>query len=189
VPEPDQGFETAPAGIRRRRRNVVLTGFMGTGKTTVGRLLAARLGYEFVDTDAVIEQRHGPVPAIFAEHGERAFRAIERQVAAELGDRDGLVISTGGRMLLDPANEHALSAHGEVFCLTASVDEIWRRVSHSTDDRPLLAGPDPRQRIVELLAERRAGYARFPQVPTDGRQPAAIVDEIVHSLAPSDGRA
>jgi shikimate kinase len=188
VPEPDPCFQTASAEPRRRRRNVVLTGFMGTGKTTVGRLLAARLGYEFVDTDAEIEQRHGPIPVIFAEHGEPTFRTIERRVAAEFGDRDGLVISTGGRMLLDPANEQVLSAHGDVFCLTASIDEIWRRVGRTATDRPLLAGADPRQRIVELLAERQARYARFPQVATDGRPPVEIVDEITDRIRSSDGR-
>lgn len=168
---------------------MVLTGFMGTGKTTVGRLLADRLGYEFVDTDGIIERRHGPIPAIFAERGEETFRAIERQVAAELGERQGLVISTGGRMLLDPVNERALSANGDVFCLAASVDEIWRRVGRTCADRPLLAGADPRQRIVELLAERQAGYAEFRQVTTDGRQPAMIAAEIAGLLTASDSQA
>lgn len=189
VTQPDHHHDTAPADPRRRRRNVVLTGFMGTGKTTVGRLLATQLGYDFVDTDAVIEQRHGPIPAIFAERGEAAFRAIERQIAAELGAGEGLVISTGGRMLLDPDNERSLSAHGDVFCLTASIEEIWRRVSRAPADRPLLTGSDPRQRIVDLLAERQAGYARFRQVTTDGRRPTEIADEIAHILGYDDGQA
>jgi shikimate kinase len=85
-------------------RNVVLTGFMGTGKTTVGRLLAERLGYGFVDTDALIVARHGPIAEIFAGRGEGEFRRLEAEVAAELADRTGLVIATGGRMLLDHGN-------------------------------------------------------------------------------------
>ena len=85
-----------------RSGNVVLTGFMGTGKTTVGRLLADLLGYEFVDTDEVIEQRYGPIETIFRERGEDAFRTIEREVAGELAGADRRVISTGGRMMLDP---------------------------------------------------------------------------------------
>src|SRR6187399_1176730 len=89
-------------------RNIVLTGFMGTGKTTVGRLLAARLGYEFVDTDEAIVERHGEIADIFRTRGEEAFRQIERQLAAELASRERLVISTGGRMMLDPDNVAAL---------------------------------------------------------------------------------
>lgn len=164
--------------------NVVLTGFMGTVKTTVGRLLAAHLGYEFVDTDAVIVERHGPIPAIFAEHGEDEFRRIEREVAAELAGRSGLVVSTGGRMLLDRANAEALGATGRVFCLTASVDTILDRVAPDGDaaGRPLLAGGAVRDRITELLAERAVGYAAFEQVVTDGRPPDAVVADLVARL-------
>src|SRR5262245_25694435 len=151
-----------------REANVVLTGFMGTGKTTVGRLLADLLGHEFVDTDELIERRHGPIEAIFGERGEQAFRAVEREVADELAGRDRLVISTGGRMMLDPSIASALSARARVFCLTASPDTIAARVLDGPV-RPLLAGPDPRGRISELLAERAAGYAAFDQVATDGR--------------------
>ena len=82
--------------------NLILTGFMGTGKTTVGRLVARKLGREFVDTDLVIEERHGPIQEIFDRQGESAFRDIERTLAVELGQRKRLVIATGGRMLLDP---------------------------------------------------------------------------------------
>jgi shikimate kinase len=88
--------------------NLILTGFMGTGKTTVGRLVAQKLGREFIDTDIVIEERHGPIDAIFNSQGESAFRDIERALAHELGQRTGLVIATGGRMLIDPENVKAL---------------------------------------------------------------------------------
>ncbi len=142
-------------------RNVVLTGFMGTGKTTVGRLLAEQLGYEFVDTDQVIEQRHGKVADIFRERGEEVFRTIEREVASELADRRRLVISTGGRMMLDPLNVTSLSRHGRIFCLVANPDAIFERLAGdpSQSERPLLSGPDPRRRIVELLAERAPAIA------------------------------
>jgi shikimate kinase len=166
------------------RRNVVLTGFMGTGKTTVGRLLAERLAYEFVDTDRMIETEHGPIPQIFAEHGEGTFRRFEREVAERLAGATGLVIATGGRMMVDPVNAEQLSATGTVVCLTASVDTILERVaadgSHAT--RPMLAGGDVRERVSALLAERAPAYARFRQVPTDGRVPDAIVDEVVGLL-------
>ncbi|MFP5487463.1 MAG: shikimate kinase, partial [Acidimicrobiia bacterium] len=157
------------------RRNIVLTGFMATGKTTVGRVLAERLGYELVDTDAVIEERHGPIPQIFAEYGEDEFRRLEREVAAELAQRDGLVISTGGRMLLDPVNAEVLGATGDIVCLTATVDTIVERLDAvGADSRPLLAGHDLRERVTELLGERADGYAAFTQVATDGLTPTEI---------------
>lgn len=162
-------------------RNVVLTGFMGTGKTTIGRLLAGRLGFDFVDTDAVIVERHGPIPAIFAEHGEGAFRRMERDVADELADRTGLVIATGGRMLVDAVNAERLAATGDVFCLVASIDTILVRVDAdgAAATRPLLAGENVRERLEHLLAEREEAYGRFPQVDTDRRDPGEVADEII----------
>lgn len=153
---------------------------MGTGKTTVGRLVADRLGLTFVDTDAIIEDRHGPIATIFAEQGEAAFRAIERELAAELAGRTGLVISTGGAMLLDDTNRDALAATGTICCLVADPDEIHRRVTADADrvERPLLAVDDPRARIAELLAERADGYGQFTQVSTAGRTPDDIADEV-----------
>jgi shikimate kinase len=169
------------------RRNVVLTGFMGTGKTTVGRLLAERLGYEFVDTDAVIEAEHGPIPGIFAASGEVRFRELEREVASDLAHRSSTVISTGGRMLLDVDNAAALSATGEIVCLTASVDTVLARVGgdRGAATRPMLAGSDARQRVTELMAERAAGYGRFRSVATDDLSPADVVDAILAALAPA----
>ncbi len=162
---------------------------MGTGKTTVGRLLAAELGFEFVDTDVLIEQRHGPIPAIFADQGEQAFRDIERGIAAELASRTGLVISTGGRMMLDPANVRALSANGRVFCLVATPEEVFDRVTNdpSRVDRPLLRVPDPRQRIVELMTERDPEYRRFPQLITDQLTPEAVARDL-RTVTSSDPR-
>ena len=156
--------------------NIVLTGFMGTGKTTVGRLLAEQLGYEFVDTDHLIEQAHGPINDIFATQGEDAFRALERTVAQDLAERRRLVVATGGRMMLDPANVAALSRNGRVFCLVASPDEILERVVSDVAplERPLLAVPDPAQRIAELLAQRAPAYRRFAQLGSNAQPPKAI---------------
>jgi 3-dehydroquinate synthase len=153
---------------------------MGTGKTTVGRLLADELGYELVDTDVLIEQRHGPITAIFAARGEEGFRSIEREVAVELAGRTGLVVATGGRMMLDPANVRALSANGRVFCLVATPEEVLERVTgdRSRRERPLLTVPDPRRRIVELMSERDPHYRRFPQLVTDARTPAAVAHDL-----------
>ena len=165
-------------------RNVVLTGFMGTGKTTVGRALADLLDFDFVDTDQVIEADHGPIPMIFAEQGEAAFRIIEGRVAVELAERSGLVIATGGRLMLDPHNASTLEASGLVFCLTAPVSVILDRVlGDGTAHRPLLDGDNPAGRITELLAERRAAYAQFEQVDTEDRSPAEIAADI-HARLP-----
>jgi 3-dehydroquinate synthase len=160
--------------------NLVLTGFMGTGKTTVGHALALKLGMEFVDTDELIEARHGPIARIFAERGEAEFRAIEREVAHELGDRTGMVIATGGRMILDPENFQSLSKNGRIFCLVATPDEIHQRVinDETRRDRPLLQVEDPRERIIELMFERQHDYERFPQVVTDHAGPNVIADEV-----------
>ena len=168
-------------------RNIVLTGFMGTGKTTVGRLLAQQLGYEFVDTDQIIEERHGKIGELFRSAGEEAFRRIERELASELADRERLVIATGGRMMLDPQNVASLSRNGRVFCLVATPDEIFDRVVHDSSrvERPLLSVPDPRQRIVELLAERSPDYRRFAQLTTDAVSADAVASDLV-ALATSD---
>ncbi len=164
--------------------NVVLTGFMGTGKSTVGRLIASELGWTFVDTDEVIVARHGPIDAVFAGPGEDAFRALERDVAAEIAGGEHRVIATGGRMLLDPANADALGATGRVFCLIADADEIIRRLQADTGGavRPLLAGEDPAAAVSRLLNERAAGYGQFEQVPTAGRAPGDIAAAIIRRL-------
>lgn len=166
------------------RPNVVLTGFMATGKSTVGRLVAAGLRYGFVDTDRMIEERHGPIPELFASEGEEQFRAIERGIAEELAELSALVISTGGGLMLDVDAGPTLAATGRVFCLTASVETIWKRVGgpRAGERRPLLAGDDPRGRIEALLAERTPRYAAFEQITTDDRRPSDVAEEIVELM-------
>jgi shikimate kinase len=162
--------------------NVVLTGFMGTGKSTVGRLLAARLDYDFIDTDEVIEQRHGPIPEIFATLGEDGFRELEREVACELAKRTEMVIATGGGMILDAQARNALSATGTVLCLIADVDTILERVGKDGDERPLLRGADPRGRIESLLRARADTYAQFVQIDTTRHSPDEIATHIAEEL-------
>ena len=156
--------------------NLVLTGFMGTGKTAAGRELARRLGRPFVDMDAEIEARAGrSIPEIFAGEGEAAFRRLEAALCRELAARQGLVVATGGGALVQqPAhNREILAASGPVVCLQATPDEIRRRVAGG-QARPLLAG-DPGESIARLLAERAAAYGAIPlQVDTTG----LAVDEV-----------
>ncbi len=173
--------ETLDAGTFDEGANIVLTGFMGTGKSTVGRALADRLGFVFTDTDAMIEDRHGPIVDIFANHSEAAFREMERTVAQELSQLWGFVIATGGALMLDDFNAETLSSTGRVFCLTATVDELVDRLTATNEQekRPLLDVPNPASRISELLETRAAGYGRFHQISTTGRSVDDIVDEIV----------
>ena len=163
--------------------NIVLTGFMGTGKTTIGKLLAESLGYAFIDTDERIERQAGKtIPEIFEEEGEEAFREMEAALARELAERQGVVIATGGRMMLDPGNAAALSRTGHVFCLAAAPEEILERITRDTATRrPLLAVADPMERIRSLLRQRQHGYRRFPQLVTSGIPPEAVVD-ILHAM-------
>ncbi|HBT96782.1 MAG TPA: shikimate kinase [Desulfobulbaceae bacterium] len=160
--------------------NIVLTGFMGTGKSTVGKLLAARLGWRFADTDALIEERQGQsITAIFAKQGEAAFRQMEAALARELAGKENLVIATGGKFMLAVENVQALAA-SRVFCLTAEPEEILVRImADGAALRPLLAGADPAATIRRLLTERATGYGRFPAISGGGKTPEAIADEIL----------
>lgn len=156
---------------------------MGTGKTTVGRILADRLGYGFVDTDEVIESRAGPIGEIFERDGEDVFREMERTVARELADRTGLVIATGGRMMLDAECAACLEPVSDVVCLTAGPDAIVARVAGpGAVPRPLLDGPDASARVRELLAERAEGYSRFASVDTEGRSSEKVADAVLSLL-------
>ena len=154
---------------------------MGTGKTTVGRILAERLGYDFVDTDEVIESRAGPIPEIFERQGEWSFRDMERDVALELADRSGLVIATGGRMMLDSECSACLEPAADIVCLTASPDTIIERIGDTTR-RPLLDVTDAPRRVRELLAKRAEEYERFIAVDTEDRSPDEVADAVMSRL-------
>lgn len=164
--------------------NIVLTGFMGTGKTTVGRQVARRLGRPFVDMDAEIVRRMGkPIPRIFAEDGETVFREMENRLSKELSRPRGWVIATGGGTLINPANRALLLRHGIGICLTCHPDEILRRLRGS-NDRPLLAVADPRTEVERLLEQRRDGYAAIPwQIDTTGLSVEAVVARVLEIVS------
>ncbi len=165
-------------------RNIILTGFMGSGKSTVGKQLARRLGWDFVDTDARIEHLQGcSVAEIFEHQGEEAFRRYEAQVAATLATGYHCVIATGGRLMLDRRNAAALASESRVFCLHAPAEEILRRIRSSPHRRPLLDGPDPERRLRQLLAQRQEGYGRFEAVPTENFSPRQVVEELLRRLS------
>jgi 3-dehydroquinate synthase len=138
--------------------NLILTGFMGTGKTTVGQLIAQRLGRPFVDTDAWIEARAGKsVAAIFAEDGEDRFRAWEAEACTALSEPNGLIIATGGWTLGPATNRELIEQGGCVICLTAEPEALLSRLN-THHDRPLLTGDDRAARIRALLKEREPVY-------------------------------
>jgi shikimate kinase len=156
-------------------RNIVLTGFMGTGKSTVGRLVAGRLGWRFVDADAEIVRAAGmSIPAIFAEHDEPYFRRLETDICRQLAERPQVVIATGGGMLVDEANRMAMQRTGLVVCLNADVKALERRL-RGDPNRPLLK-TDWRA----LLERRRPAYAAIPfQVDTADKAPEDVALEII----------
>jgi shikimate kinase len=165
-------------------RNLVLVGMSGVGKSRVGRLVAERLRWRFVDTDVEIERTTGrAVPEIFAAQGEPAFRVIERDVVARVARRRGAVIATGGGAILDEANRDVLFGGNLVVCLQASAEQIARRLVHSRERRPLLEGADPLA-AIQALQERRAPLYALAHctVTTDDRTLGEVAAEVIDIL-------
>ncbi len=160
--------------------NIVLVGFMGTGKTSVGQKLAQRLGMSIIDTDDIIGEDSGmAIPDIFARYGEAHFRDLEGAAIRKAANLENHVISTGGGVVLRESNLEMLKRNGIVFCLTATPEEIWRRVGSETH-RPLLQDPNPLDKIEQMLIERRPFYARADHdIPTTGLSIKAVTDKIV----------
>ena len=165
------------------KTNIILTGFMGTGKTTVGIRLAEKLGWTFVDTDALIEQQAGQTIAeLFATQGEKAFRQKETELAEKLSMKKNLVIATGGGLILNPTNVAILKQTGHIFCLTAPPTEILERVKRQKHIRPLLQDTDPLKKITDLLQQRDYIYQLFSQIPTTGLTPDELAEKILDKL-------
>lgn len=163
--------------------NIILTGFMGTGKTEVGVILAKMLKCPFVDVDALIEEMSGKkIPDIFAQEGEDYFRSLEAKAIKKAIEGEGKVISTGGGALIKKGNRENLNKGGTLICLTASPEEILKRTG-SREGRPLLQRKDPLQKIKVLLAERKIYYDALPlQVSTDGKTPEKVAAEIISKI-------
>ncbi len=162
---------------------IVLTGFMGTGKSVVGRCLAERLGLSFVDLDNIIEEGAGmAIPEIFASEGESGFRRREREVIASLATRRDCVIATGGGAVLDPENVRNLKTGAVIVCLRADPTIILERIGADAH-RPLLQGPDRLARIRELLEQRASAYAQADFSVEMGKfDLEEIVDRIVRHV-------
>lgn len=170
--------------MKSARDNVFLIGPMGSGKTTVGRLLAKALKLEFIDSDHAIEQRTGAdIPWIFDIEGEEGFRRRERAAIDELTRRRGIVLATGGGAVIDPLNRADLAERGVVIFLRASVDKILNRTAKS-QNRPLLRAEDPRARVEQLLTARDPLYREIADiiVDTDKRGVKSTVTLILDRL-------
>lgn len=174
-------YDALYAAIHPSGDNIILTGFMGSGKTTVGHVLEKQYGYSFLDTDAYIVEREGrSIPQIFAEAGEDYFRQLETRVLQELiATTHHAVISTGGGMPLRKENARLLRELGHVYYLQVSEEEVWQRVRDS-HDRPLLESENPRERIHHLMVQRHPCYTEAAEfsVVAENRTPESIAGEI-----------
>ncbi|MGO4475660.1 bifunctional shikimate kinase/3-dehydroquinate synthase AroKB [Massilia sp. 2TAF26] len=171
-----------------KNNNIFLVGLMGAGKTTIGRMLARRLGMHFVDSDHEIEARTGAsVPWIFEIEGEPSFRRREADMIRELTAGSGLVLATGGGAVLNPDSRRLLSERGTVIYLRASVNSILARTSHDKN-RPLLQTADPRKKLEDLTAQREPLYREIADLVIDTGRPnvQSMVQTILDQLAALD---
>jgi shikimate kinase len=167
---------------------IVLTGFMGAGKSAVGRRLAEIVRRPFIDLDRAIESAEGTkVAEIINRRGEAAFRAIERREAARVARLPNTIVATGGGTLLDKENRDPLLAgDARVIVLTASLEELVRRLAADPAARPLLGGADLRERVAALFAERAPAYAALGEVvDTTGKTVEESVREVLGRIAPA----
>jgi shikimate kinase len=170
--------------MNKPKPNIVLVGFMGTGKTTVGRALASKLGRSFIETDALVEQKAGKTIArIFSENGEIAFREMEIGAVKQAAAMTNAVIACGGGVVLNRINIDRLKTNGVIVLLTATRREIMRRTAGQAH-RPLLLVADRLEEIGNILKFRRPFYERAAEitVKTSRRTVESIVDEIVTGL-------
>lgn len=168
---------------RDRPRNIILIGYMGTGKTAVGRKVADSLGFQFVDTDQMIEQAAGqPITAIFAERGEAAFRDLETAVLKRAVAGVDQVISTGGGIVLREENREIIARSGYCIWLKASAETIFNRVSGNSN-RPLLKTENPRATIESMLLEREPRYRAAADLEISSNN--LSVDEVAYGVSES----
>lgn len=164
-------------------KNIVLTGFMGAGKTAVGRELANILKWNLIDIDDEIVKTQGlSISEIFSSLGEAAFRDIETEMIRETGRNNNVIISTGGGAILRQGNMELLKSNGIVVCLTAAPETILERTGRSTK-RPLLNVEDPLGRIKELIEARRPFYEKADiTIDTESKTPRQVAEEILEGV-------
>jgi len=168
----------------KAKTNVVLVGPMGTGKTTIGRLLARELQFEFRDSDREIEERCGAdIPWIFDVEGEEGFRAREKVVIEDLAKQSDIVLATGGGAIVEPENQQVLRKNGFVVFLNTSVEQQYERTRRDRK-RPLLQHQDPKTVLRELMAVREPIYRALADftISTESRRPRNVVKEIIRAI-------
>jgi shikimate kinase len=178
--------------LGKKRNLIFLTGFMGSGKSTIGPILANTIGYDFADVDKVIEERVGKkVKDIFQEDGERFFRSVEREIIEEMSRREHHVISLGGGSVVDPANFTVVKNSGILVYLQSSPEHLLKRLQHKAD-RPVLSDSEGQRlsvdqlhdRVLQLYADREPIYSQAHlTIHTDEKKVGLTVDEIVKKIA------
>lgn len=165
------------------RKNIIITGFMGTGKSVTAKELARKLGMKCIDMDRIIEERQGTsIADIFARYGEKYFREQENKLVKELSQKENMVIATGGGTLLSSNNARILDQAGEIVCLYADSQTIYNRVKRK-NDRPLLKGENVLSEIDQLLEERKKIYANIKwKIDTTNLNIQEVRDKIIALL-------
>jgi shikimate kinase len=169
--------------IVSKTNNIIFIGFMGAGKTTVGKQIAKQLGKKFFDTDHEIEKRTGvKIPVIFDLEGEAGFRKREAAVIKDLMQLDNVVMATGGGAVLSAENREALKSNGYIIYLRATVNDLWKRMRYDKQ-RPLLQNVDVRKKLEQLYNERHPIYTDTANVIVDtGQQPAGMLVNQIKKL-------
>ncbi len=165
------------------RKNIIITGFMGTGKSVVAKELARKLKMEFIDMDQIIEEDQGmSISDIFARYGENYFRVQENKLVKKLSQKENMVIATGGGTLLSSDNARMLGQAGEIVCLYADSQTIYNRVKRK-NNRPLLKGENVLSKISRLLEERKKIYDNIKwKINTTNFTTQEVVDKIINLL-------
>jgi len=174
----------SPVGIMAEKTNICLVGFMGTGKSSAGKLVAQQLGKQYIETDAIIEEKAGKsIPEIFSEDGELHFRELEIETIREAASNVDTVFSLGGGAVLNQINIMYMRQSSVIISLTARPEVIFQRISKDgKEKRPLLAKADPMQEIEKLLATRAPFYAAATDliIETSDNEIDAIVAQIIN---------
>ena len=166
-----------------KKTNIALIGFMGTGKSTVGRIIAKRLNKNFIEMDDIIVEIAGKsIPSIFEDDGEIVFREFEIQTCKKLSEKENTVISCGGGIILNKINLDYLNRSSVIICLDANPDVIYKRtMEDGKEKRPLLSNPNPMKSIKDLLEYRKPLYDRATEhhIDTSSLNLEEVVDEVI----------
>ena len=166
------------------KNNIFLVGLMGSGKTTIGKLIAKKLRYKFIDTDLLMEEKTGvKVPLIFEYEGEEGFRKRETKILSEVLLSDNIVLATGGGIVLSDNNRQQLKERGNVIYLNAEINELAKRLSNDKT-RPLLQNTDIKEKLKELMGHRSFLYESIADsiIQTKNKRAPDIANEIITNL-------